>query len=94
MALAKNKKQKNSFLLTLVLAALFLLSLYLLTSGFKLDLGSSAKYRGQYPRVTLAPTVTPYATTRPVLRTPVPRRNPGAPNIEYGIPPMPPGYNN
>ena len=87
--MASLKKQKKSLLLTLVVAALFLLSLYLLTSGFKLDLGSSAKDRRERPRVTLpavvleTPSARHFATNRP-------RPTPVSPHIDYG----PPGLNN
>lgn len=42
MDMSSQVKQKNAFLLTLAVSALFLLSLFLLNSGLNLDMGSKS----------------------------------------------------
>lgn len=85
--MASQTKQKSTFLLTLALSALFLLSLFLLNSDFNFNIGSKAGSKGRYPQGSRPPRAT---ATRPPV--PLPSDFIGPAITLPDVPP--PGFNN
>lgn len=75
---ASKKQKDNFFLLFLSLIAVLFLTVYLLSSKFSFNIGSSASSeRRRYPKVTVPPYT--YPSVKPV----------STPNYEIEIPPNP-----